>query len=168
MIPDEQTESEDTTLFPPWKELLKIASDWEYGSFHEHLDIAIVLGVDYGTPKYYEYMTTVSNKLSRIGKRIECIHEKGYRVLTPEEYPKAACEDVDRTSRVLKRGINQIYDAPVQKMEHGTQKKIEAITTHMGRTYVHLVSAATEVKELAGIQRKQKMLSASATKKGKE
>ena len=46
-------------------------------------------------------------------------------------------------------------------------KRIDAITTHMGRTYVHLVSAATEVKELAGIQRKQKMISAAANK-GKE
>lgn len=165
MTSEEQINTEDTTLLPPWKELFKISSGWEYGSFHEHLEIAIILGVDYGTPKYYEYMTTVADKLSRVGKRIECIHTKGYRVLLPDEYPKAACDDTDRTSRVLKRGLSKIYDAPTHKMEHDTQKRIDAITTHMGRTYVHLVSAATEVKELAGIQRKQKMLAKSANGK---
>jgi len=162
---EEQNEPGDATLYPPWKELLK--ADWEYGVFHEHLELAIILGVDYGTPKYYEHMATVADKLSRIGKRIECIHGKGYRVLMPDEYPKAAYDDTDRTSRVLKRGLTKIHDAPVHKMDHDTIKRIDAITTHMGRTYVNLVSAVNEAKELAGIQRKQKMLkAASEMKKG--
>ena len=156
---------ENTTLFPVWKELLKIASQWEYGSFHEHLEIAVILGVDYGSDKYYEYMTTVSDKLAGQGKRIECVYNKGYYVLKPDEYPRAAYEDTKRSASVLKRGLSTIHDAPVQKMEHGTQRQIDAITTHMGRTYVHLVSAATEVKELAGIQRKQKMLAKNANGK---
>jgi hypothetical protein len=157
--------NEDTILFPVWKELLKVASEWEYGSFHEHLDIAIILGVDYGTTKYYEYMKVVSEKLAAQGKRIECVYNKGYYVLKPDEYPRAAYDDTKRSANTLKRGLSNIHDAPIQKMEHGTQKKIDAITTHMGRTYVYLVSAATEVKELAGIQRKQKMLAKSANGK---
>ena len=110
-------------------------------------------------------MNSASDALAGVGKRIECVYNKGYYVLKPDEYPRAAYEDTKRSADTLKRGINKIYDAPLQKMEHGTQQKIEAITTHMGRTYVHLVSAATEVKELAGIQRKQKMLAKGANGK---
>ena len=157
--------TEDTILFPIWKELVRVASEWEYGSFHEHLEIALILGVDYGSKEYYASMNIASRELASIGKRVECVYDKGYYVLKPEEYPRAAYEDTKRSATVLKRGINKIHDAPVQKMDHGTQKQIDAITTHMGRTYVHLVSAATEVKELAGIQRKQKMLAKSANGK---
>jgi hypothetical protein len=152
-------------LYPLWKELLKAASEWEYGSFHEHREIATIIGIEYGSKDYYSTMTRVGEELATIGKRVKCVYNKGYYVLKPSEYPRAAYEDTKHSANVLKRGINKIHDAPVQKMDHGVRKQIEAITIHMGRTYVNLVSAATEVKEIAGIQRKQKMLAKTANGK---
>jgi len=165
MSEDEKVVSEVVVLFPPWKELVKIASEWEYGSFHEHLEIALILGVDYGSKEYYSAMNSASDELVSIGRRIECVYNKGYYMLNPDEYPRAAYEDVKRSANKLKQGINNSHDAPIQKMEHATQKQMEAITTHLGRTYVQLVTAVTEVKELAGIPRKQKMLAKNANRK---
>lgn len=154
--------SEPVVLFPPYKELIKVSKDWEYGSFHTHEEIAGVLGVEYGSKEYYTNMTRVVDEMAYLGKRIRCQRTEGYYVLNPSEYPEAAYDDTKRATRVLKSGLDNVHTSPVQKMDHSTQKRMENIGVHLGRTYVNLVTAATEVKELAGIQRKQKMLAKGA------
>jgi hypothetical protein len=153
---------ESTTLFPPYRELVRIAQQWEYGSFHTHQEIAGILGIDYGTPDYYQNVSWVLEEMRGLGKRLRCEHTKGYRVLKPGEYPEAAYDDTKRAARVLKNGLDGVHTAPVQKMDQPTQRKMEHIGVHLARTYVSVVNAAAEVKELAGIKRPQKMLSKGA------
>ena len=152
------TTTEEIVLLPLWKELFKVAQDWEYGSVHEHTEIARILGVEYGSRKYYENVNTAFEQLAHSGKRLRCIHSIGYYVLKPSEYPLAAYDDTRKSGQVLKRGLDNVYNAPTHKMDDPTKQRIENIGTHMARMYVSLVSATNEVKELAGIQRKQKML----------
>jgi len=150
---------EKPILDPPYKELFKVAGEWEYGSFHSHEEIAKIMMLEYGTQDYYANTNAAARDLAAIGKRVRCVHNKGYYVLKPSEYPEAAYHDTRKSGRVLKEGLNNVYSAPLQKMSHQTKQQTEAIATHMARTYVNLVTAATEVKEIAGIERKQKMLS---------
>ena len=158
-------EEPETTLFPPYKELMKVAEHWEYGSFHSHEEIAAILGIEYGTRDYYSSVNWVSDEMAFIGKRIQCVYDKGYRVLFPAEYPEAAYTDTKRAGRVLKTGIDKLHHAPTKDMDHGTQKKVENIGVNLARTYVTLVSTATEVKHIAGIERGQKMLGKAASGK---
>lgn len=150
--------TEEPVLLPLWKELFRVAQDWEYGSTHTHKEIARILGIEYGGTDYYGNVNSAFEQLANIGKRLRCVHNTGYYVLKPSEYPLAAYDDTHKSGRILKRGLDNIHNAPVQKMDNSTKQRIEAIGTHMARTYVNLVTATNEVKELAGISRKQKML----------
>ena len=149
---------EKPILDPPYKELLKVSEGWDSGTFHSGEEFADIMMVEYKSSVYYANVNAAAKELAATGKRIRCVRGKGYYVLLPSEYPDAAYFDTRKAGRALKRGLDNIHSAPVQKMEHATQKKVEAIATHMARTYVTLVTAATEVKEIAGIERKQKML----------
>ena len=164
MMPDDSA-PEETILLPLWKELFRVAQNWEYGSTHEHEEIARILGVEYGSTEYYGNVNTACDQLAQVGKRLRCVHNVGYYVLKPSEYPLAAYDDTHKSGRVLKKGLDNVYNAPTRKMDDPTKQRIESIGVHMAKTYVNLVSATNEVKELAGIQRKQKMLEKHSNEK---
>lgn len=149
---------EDTKLNPPWKELLKHATDWEHGSTHSHDEISNIMGVPKNTTMYYDYTNRVGEELSKMGKRIVNERNVGYRVLLPEEYPMAAYIDSRKAGRQYKRGLDHVIHAPIDKMDDQTKSCTESVGTHMSRSYLSIVSNTAKIMELSGITPKQKML----------
>lgn len=159
-------EHKETVLFPPWKELVKTAmQDWVPGSNHSHDEVAAILGVDYPSSKYYQFTDRAFKTTTRNGKRIINVHDVGYYVLLPSEYPEAAYEDVHRAGKAARVAHEHVVTAPTKNMDDTTKKRMENIGVWTGRAYSSMVSVAHEIKELAGIERGQKMLEKGA--KGK-
>lgn len=156
---------DEVILSPEWKELVKVALEWEYGSKHTHKEISAIIGIEYGTREYYHSVNSAADELKSLGKRIRCVYNEGYYVLKPSEYPEAAYLDTKKSANVLKEGLNSVYCAPVSHMDDTTKKRTENIGSFMAKTYVSLVDAASEVKHLAGIKRNQKMLQKAANGK---
>lgn len=154
-----------TVLFPVWKELVKAACEWEYGSAHSHEEISQILGIKYGTKEYYDSVSAAKDELAELGHRIMNVRDEGYYKLAVSEYPEAAYNDTKKSVRTLKTGLNNVMNAPTKAMDDRNKRRTENITVFMGKTYVSLVSSASEIKELAGIKRPQRMLTKAAGKK---
>lgn len=154
-------ENEETVLTPPWKQLVKVASDWEYYSKHTHEEIAEILGVKYGTQDYYANVNAANSVLTECGKRLKNIHDKGYRVLHPVEQTPEVVYDVRGVMRKFRGALQNLNNVPVKELDD-TQKGIHERTgMSLGRTYSTLASGYNEAAQIVGIARPQKALKAA-------
>ena len=108
--------SADTILFPVWKQLVKVASDWEYGSLHKHDEISDILQIDAQTNKYYQNVSSANVELTLSGKRLAIVQGEGYMVVNPGEYPKDSRKQKDKGLRHYKIAAMVTGCAPVEKM----------------------------------------------------
>jgi hypothetical protein len=108
--------SEAIELYPSWKQLLKIASAWEYGTFHEHSEIADILHMKGQTNKYYQAVSSANADLTLCGKRLDIIQGKGYMVVEPGKYVEVSQQQKDRGLRHYKIATFITGSAPVDKM----------------------------------------------------
>jgi hypothetical protein len=152
-----------TKLFPPWKELVKVASNWEYGTIHTHDEIADIMGLSYPSQEYYQQVNHAITELITYGKRMKNVQNRGYYTLKPVEQIHEAVYDAKRGTRRIKDGIHNLTNAPVDDMTDSQKRTQEGALVSLSRTYVNAVNGVTETARIAGIQRKQKMLM-----KGKE
>ena len=103
-------------MFPVWKQLVKIASAWEYGGLHTHSEIADILGVDTQTNKYYQNVSSANIELTLSGKRLAIVQGEGYMVVKPGEYPEDSRKQKDKGLRHYKIAAMVTGCAPVEKM----------------------------------------------------
>jgi hypothetical protein len=143
--------SQTTTLYPKWKELLKVAEHWEYGSFHTHEEIAEILGIELKTTKYYHAIKSVDEQLIIIGRKFENIIGKGYRLINPDEFVRSSNTKVKKAMRFTRCGIMISGHAPRDKMDPFVKKRTDEHTIHISRTYSIL---ASESKPLFEIEQK--------------
>ena len=108
--------NEELELYPSWKQLLKIASQWEYGTFHKHSEIADILSIDGQTNKYYQAVSNANADLTLCGKRLDIIQGKGYTVVDPGKYVEVSQQQKDRGLRHYKIATFITGNAPVEKM----------------------------------------------------
>ena len=114
---------EETMLFPTWKELVKVAQTWEYGSFHSHVEIAGIMNVEPQSSKYYGHVQEARDKLILHGKLLDKIIGKGYVVVEVHRHDEATFEDVDKSVKYFKLSVMKSQFAPVELMDKGTRDK---------------------------------------------
>lgn len=148
-------------LTPPWKQLVKIASGWDYGSKHTHEEIAEILGVDYGTPDYYANVNAANSVMTECGKRLKNIHDQGYRVLSPTEQIPEVVYDVRGVMRKFRYSLQNLNSVPVKELDETTKGIHERTGMSLGRTYSVLASGYNEAAQIVGIARPQKALKAA-------
>jgi biotin operon repressor len=111
-----------TKLYPIWKELVKIANTWEYGTFHPHEEIADILGLSY-TEQYSKYQSNIQKariRLEELGKQLKCHPAKGYKVTELTEYNEDTLDRVVKSKKHLERAHYIAIHAPVQLMDNVT------------------------------------------------
>jgi hypothetical protein len=161
------TNEPQTRLNPPWKELFKIASQtWDHGSAHPHAEGATIMGVDYGTQAYFENMNVVKTEMASIGKRLKNIHGWGYKVLLPEEQITEVVtgdfRGVARKSRTMLTNLNNI---PVPQLDATSKGVVDRLYVSTSHTFAQIASGYHQAMQIAGIDRKQKMLAKVSEKK---
>lgn len=115
--------AEQTKLFPVWKELVKVADLWGYGTFHPHKEIADILGIEEQTSKYYGMVTKAKQALIEKGKLLETHIDKGYYVTEINRYNEVTLTDVKRSRKYLELSILKSQYAPVELMDEQTKMK---------------------------------------------
>lgn len=160
------TEPQDETpvLTPPWKQLVKVASEWEYGSKHTHEEISDILGVKYGTPDYYANVNAANSVMTECGKRLKNIHDQGYRVLLPTEQTPEVVYDVRGVMRKFRCSLQNLNSVPVKDLDETSKGIHERTGMSLGRTYSTLASGYNEAAQIVGIARPQKALKAADNK----
>lgn len=124
---------EKTRLQPAWKELVKAAAKWGYGSFHTHDEIADILGVRPRTSKYYSHVQKARKRLIAYGKLLESIKDEGYQTVEVERYTEVTHGDIEKSRKYLKLGLIKTQYAPVELMsEEDRQKSDRFLVTTVG------------------------------------
>lgn len=161
--------NDDPKLIPAWKELVKVASGWDMGSIHEHSEIAEILGIKYRTPKYYQYLHSAMKELTTIGKRIVNINKRGYYVLKPGEQTKEVVGDFKKSTKKAREAVGNWHCSAVDKMDDAEKRTNEHVGIAGAKVFSALSNGYTEMAQIAGVHRKQKVLAGAANKKrGKE
>jgi len=137
-------------LFPAWKELLKIADSWGYGSFHSHEELASILNVEAGTPNYYQLIKRVDSELLLRGKHFENVPKKGYYLINPEEFVRSSNGQVKKSSRYARSALIISQVAPRDKMDSHTRKKTEEHTIGISRLVSLMASTVQPLYEIEG------------------
>lgn len=132
---------ENIILFPAWKELVKVANTWEYGTFHSHKEIADILGTEPQSSKYYGQIQKARKKLIELGKLLECHLSQGYHVTEVNRYNEVTFEDIRKSRKYLELSLIKSQFAPVEKMDEQTKKKHDVFLV----TTVGLLNMSTPV-----------------------
>ena len=119
-MPDEISTS--AILFPPWKELIKIALQWAYGSMHTHMEIATILGMQPKTTEYYHRVSRANEELLMASKMLRNVIGKGYEVVNPNDYPETSQSQMDKALRHTKTAELIGTYAPTELMDDHHKK----------------------------------------------
>lgn len=139
---------EEMILFPRWKELVKRAEQWEYGSFHSHDELSEILGVESKTSKYYQAIKRADAELLIVGKHFENIQDKGYYLINPDEFIKSSNAKVKKSARFFRHGIMISQHAPRNKMVPAVREATDKHTISISKTYSILVSETRPLFEI--------------------
>jgi hypothetical protein len=140
---------EDIELFPAWKELLKLADTWEYGSFHPHEELCSILGVTTGT-NYYQLIKRVDEELLLRGKHFENVPKKGYYLIKPDEFVRSSNGQIKKSARHARSALIISQVAPRDKMDPHTRKKTEEHTVGMSRLVSLMASTVQPLYDIEG------------------
>jgi len=144
-----------TKLYPPFRELLKVAQQWAYGSFHSHDEIAEILGIAKGTSAYYSAIRYADDGLLRFGKKLEVVIGKGYVVINPDEFIAASNKKVKKSEDFYRRGYMIAVMSPRNKMSAGVRQCSEEHLMAMSRG---ISIRAAENQSLFELQRRSAAL----------
>ena len=143
------------SLYPPWKELVKIAQTWDYDSVHTHEEIASILNVKKQTAPYYHAVSKADEELVLIGKHLEVVIKTGYRVIRPDEYIRAANDKVRQALKHDKIGLIRSLNAPRGRMDEKTKKEMDEHTISMSKRHALFSSTAKPLFEIEQQQAKR-------------
>lgn len=146
---------EDIRLNPPWKELVKVAQLWEYGTVHTHDEISDIMGIEKQSTSYYQSVSRADQELVLIGKHMEVITKTGYRVINPDEYIRSSNDKVRQAMKHDRIGLVRILNAPRDKMDDPTKKRTEEHAVSMSRRHSLLSSSAKPLFEIEQQQAKR-------------
>lgn len=114
---------ETTKLYPIWRELVKVANGWEYGTLHTHEEISGIIGVPPKTNRYYNIVRRAKTDLIQYGKLFDTYVDKGYQVIEINRYNEKTFEDIRKAKKHLDLSVIMSQHAPVDKMDAGTRGK---------------------------------------------
>lgn len=114
---------DEIRLYPEYKELIKHALSWEYGSFHDHREIGDIMGIEPQTSRYYAQVKKARDELILHGRLLDTHIEKGYSIIEIDRYNEATAEDLKRAKRYLELSILKSQHAPVERMDEAQRTR---------------------------------------------
>lgn len=119
---------EDLDLYPAWKQLLKVAKTWDYGSVHKHDEVSAIISEKHKTLKYYNAVGRANIELADMGRFLINLKSVGYMVVNPDEYPEAVLSLTNAVYRKMKRVVRVVEGAPVELMTSESVGKIRTMS----------------------------------------
>jgi len=123
---------EQLKLFPPSRELARVAEAWAYGSTHTHVEISEILDSPQQENLYYQYVADANEILIPKGKLIKNIRGVGYLVVNPDDYKEASFDRVKKSKDYLMRACEIAQSAPVDKMSQEKREKFDHYLVGLG------------------------------------
>jgi hypothetical protein len=134
--------------YPEWKELVKHAITWDYGTVHSHQEISSIMLLKPFTRKYYTMVSRASKELRDYGKVIVSLPKQGYKVIAPDEYVGHAIKYVEAGSKRIKTAHSILDCAPVDKMTVPGRTRFNMVYDRMAAFYAFMQGGVKELKTL--------------------
>jgi hypothetical protein len=131
---------EEFDLYPAWKQLLKVAKTWDYGSVHKHDEVSAIISEKHKTLKYYNAVGRANIELADMGRFLINLKSVGYMVVNPDEYPEAVLSLTNAVYRKMKRVVRVVEGAPVELMTPESVGKIRTMSDR-AKTALAMVKA---------------------------
>lgn len=140
-MPDEQSKP---ILEPPWKELVKIISLWNYGTAITHSDLAALIGLEYpkDSQDYYQCVHRANKDLLQLQKLLRIDYGVGYVVANPNEYAGESKKKTDQSIRRARIAIAIIVNTPVELLTHGEKQILNSTANNISRRFSMMVKTA--------------------------
>lgn len=145
------TVAQGLPLHPPWKELVRRACQWEYGSLHSHHEIAEILQIKYPSRAYYSCLRRARDVLLCEHQRcLVPIPKFGYRVLRPEEHVRESLRQVRLAQGRLNRGYEIAFCTNTAMLSPEARQTWENYTSRILGMRYQLTQGWDELRQLAG------------------
>jgi hypothetical protein len=140
-------------LHPAWKELFKVAKEWEYGSFHSHEEIASIINQEMQTQAYYQTVNRANRELLRQANRCLSPHQteggkRGYRVLLPSEHLLEAQRLTRQAAKKLGKSYSVATATPLHMLD---EQQRERLINYIERQNILRAFFVAKAGELAAV-----------------
>jgi len=140
---------EEVVIYPAWKRLSRIASMWEYGTFHPHSEIEEILEIKKDQKGYHRAIDRAKLELlQEDNKWLINSFGAGYSVCQPDEFPDEVLKGVNKAYRRMKRAIKISDNAPIEDMSVDALMKLRNIRDRVGRSAAMIKQDRVEIKRV--------------------
>ena len=140
---------QESILLPRYLELIEQAVNWDYGSIHNHKEVADTMNLNPGTGEYYRNVNAANKKLLESGKKLVNIKDKGYQVLSPDDYAKESARKVEQGKKRIKQAHKVLTYAPVESMSEDGKRRFTTFSDRLSAFSALVQGASVELKMLA-------------------
>ena len=132
-----------------WELLYEKIMVLNYGDIISHGEIAIILDEPYDTNIYRAAIARAKKSLLKIGKFIESVQGKGYRVVAPDDYNKLTISQFAQGVKKIKKGNDILTYAPTNDMSDIGRDIHRNITDRCNIIYASVTSSCVELNLLS-------------------
>jgi hypothetical protein len=119
-------------LYPPSRELARVAEGWTYGSTHTHSEIAEILGIPQQENTYYQAVSDANEILLPKSKMIRNVRGVGYLVVNPDSYEDVSYDRVKKSKEYLLRACEIAQYAPREEMTPEDRARFDRYVVGLG------------------------------------
>ena len=139
----------NTVKMPEYMELYETALQWDYESRHTHEEIANIMQLKYGTPKYHSMVRRANEKLIECGKMIGNVRGEGYIVVKPDNYVEKSLSKFKQGVRRIRKSYKISDYAPIKQMTDKGLSKYRNYNERLGVVRAMTEGAYKEMTVLA-------------------
>jgi len=140
----------ETQLFPEWKEIHKKLKDLDYGTFISYEQLNDMLFSDEDIRDKRHIIDRVDKELlTKNNKKLECVREKGYRIIHPNEHFDVLQERIKKARRNVAKG--ELVVAYTNTEELTTKEKAKLEQAQIKTAHLHGIMILHE-KQLTKIK----------------
>lgn len=122
----------------------------DYGTIIHYQEIESITHENYGSNRYYAYISKAKKILEKNGKMIKAIGRGDYQVLYPGDYVDAYAREIRLAKGKIKHGGKIIKGAPLNDMTTEERQMLNNISDFHTRINAQINGNYVEVKRLAG------------------
>ena len=132
-------------LYPLWKELYDMYKDVDYGSLITYKSLNDCIGIDVLKHRYI--VDRFKKEMLRSSDRaLECVRQKGYRIVQPNEHGRLVCREIKRAERRTRQGVEYALHVPFEMLDDRERAQLTLIANRIQNVHASLVGESKSVR----------------------
>lgn len=141
-------ENKPVKFFPLWKELYDTFKDAEYGAFISYNDISSCIDINI-KEKRYIFERFKREMLRSQDKALECVRDKGYRIVLPNEHTRLASREIKRAERRTRQGVEYALHVPFDMLNDRERAQLTLVANRIQNVHASLIGESKSIRSIA-------------------